>query len=145
MLVTVRVALFLTCYNDTVFPETGKAVVRLLERLGQDVDFPLEQTCCGQMHINTGSQPEALPLVHRFVRVFRPYQAVVSPSGSCVGSVRHQHEMVARHAGDDRLAEAVRELTPRVYDLSEFLLDLLGVADVGGYCPHRVTYPPTCH
>ena len=140
-----RVALFLTCFNDTVFPETGKAVVRLLERLGQDVDFPLAQTCCGQMHVNTGYQREAAPLVRRFVQVFQPYHAVVSPSGSCVGSVRHQHEMVARHAGDEELAAAVRELTPRVYELSEFLVDVLGVTDVGAYYPHRVSYHPTCH
>jgi L-lactate dehydrogenase complex protein LldE len=140
-----RVALFLTCFNDTVFPETGKAVVRLLERLGHEVDFPLAQTCCGQMHVNTGYQREAAPLVRRFVDVFEPYQAVVSPSGSCVGSVRHQHEMVARHAGDEGLADAVRTLSPRVYELSEFLVDVLGVTDVGAYYPHRVTYHPTCH
>jgi L-lactate dehydrogenase complex protein LldE len=140
-----RVALFLTCFNDTVFPETGKAVVRLLERLGHEVDFPLAQTCCGQMHVNTGYQREAAPLVRRFAEVFAPYQAVVSPSGSCVGSVRHQHETVARHAGDEALAGAVRELAPRVYELSEFLVDVLGVTDVGAYYPHRVTYHPTCH
>jgi L-lactate dehydrogenase complex protein LldE len=145
MLVPMRVALFLTCFNDTVFPDTGKAAVRLLERLGHEVDFPLAQTCCGQMHINTGYQREAAPLVRRFVDLFSPYQAVVSPSGSCVGSVRHQHEMVARHAGDEALAGAVRELGPRVYELSEFLVDVLGVTDVGAYYPHRVTYHPTCH
>jgi L-lactate dehydrogenase complex protein LldE len=145
MLVPMRVALFLTCFNDTVFPETGKAVVRLLERLGHEVDFPLAQTCCGQMHINTGYQREAAPLVRRFVDVFTPYQAVVSPSGSCVGSVRHQHAMVARHAGDEGLAGAAGELGPRVYELSEFLVDVLGVTDVGAYYPHRVTYHPTCH
>jgi L-lactate dehydrogenase complex protein LldE len=145
MLWSVRVALFLTCFNDTVFPETGKAVVRLLERLGQDVDFPLGQTCCGQMHINTGYQREAAPLVRRFVDVFSPYEAVVSPSGSCVGSVRHQHETVAAHVGDGALGAAVRELVPRVYDLSEFLVDVLGVTDVGAYYPHRVTLHTTCH
>jgi L-lactate dehydrogenase complex protein LldE len=145
MLSQMRVALFLTCVNDTLFPETGKAVLRLLERLGQDVDFPLGQTCCGQMHVNTGYQRQAAPLVRRFVEVFSPYEAVVGPSGSCVGSVRHQHETVARHVRDERLAAAVRELTPRVYELSEFLVDVLGVTDVGAYFPHRVTYHPTCH
>src|SRR6266508_46492 len=145
MLCCMRVALFVTCFNDTLFPETGKAVVRLLERLGQEVDFPLEQTCCGQMHINTGYQREAAPLVRRFVDVFAPYEAVVSPSGSCVGSVRHQRETVARHVRDEALGAAVRELTPRVYELTEFLVDVLGVTDVGAYYPHRVTYHPTCH
>jgi L-lactate dehydrogenase complex protein LldE len=140
-----RVALFLTCFNDTLFPETGKACVRLLERLGHEVDFPLAQTCCGQMHINTGYQREAVGLVRRFVDVFAPYEAVVSPSASCVGSVRHQHETVARNAGDDGLAAEARELAPRVRELSEFLVDVLGVTDVGAYYPHRVTYHQTCH
>jgi L-lactate dehydrogenase complex protein LldE len=145
MLGRMRVALFITCFNDTVFPETGKAVVRLLERLGQDVEFPPAQTCCGQMHVNTGYQREAAPLVRRFVDVFGGYEAVVCPSASCVGSVRHQHGLVARHAGDDALGAAVAELSPRVYELSEFLVDVLGTTDVGAYYPHRVTYHPTCH
>ena len=67
----VRVSLFITCYNDTLFPATGQAVVRLLERLGHTIDFPLEQTCCGQMHYNTGYQQEAMPLMRRFVEIFR--------------------------------------------------------------------------
>src|SRR5215208_1960336 len=82
----VRVALFITCFNDTLFPETGKATVEILERLGVEVDFPLDQTCCGQMHFNTGYQREAIPLVRRFVRVFKDYEAIVAPSGSCVGA-----------------------------------------------------------
>src|ERR671932_2872686 len=77
---SVRVALFITCFNDTLFPETGRAVVELLERLGVAVDFPLEQTCCGQMHANTGYADEAVPLVRRFVRVFGDAEIVVSPS-----------------------------------------------------------------
>jgi L-lactate dehydrogenase complex protein LldE len=141
----VRLGLFVTCLGDTLFPGVGQSVVRLLERLGHEVDFPLAQTCCGQMHINTGYQREAVPLVRRFAEVFAPYQAVVSPSGSCVGSVRHQHETVARRIRDERLAASVRELRPRVYELSEFLVDVLGVTDVGAYYPHRVTYHPTCH
>jgi L-lactate dehydrogenase complex protein LldE len=82
-----RVALFITCFNDTLFPETGRATVEVLERLGHEVEFPIEQTCCGQMHFNTGYQREAIPLVRRFVEVFFPYEAVVAPSGSCVGMV----------------------------------------------------------
>ncbi len=71
-----RVALFITCSNDTLFPEPGQATVEVLERLGVEVDFPQEQSCCGQMHFNTGYQREALPLVRRFVEVFSPYAAV---------------------------------------------------------------------
>src|SRR6266498_2807774 len=120
-----RIALFVTCLADTMFPEAAKATVALLERLGHEVVFPVEQTCCGQMHVNTGYQKDALPLVRRHVRTFAPYDVIVAPSGSCVGSVRHQHAMVASSAGDLRLAARA--------------------ADVGAYYPHRVTYHPTCH
>jgi L-lactate dehydrogenase complex protein LldE len=138
-----RVALFATCFNDTMWPETPKATVRLLERLGCRVEFPEEQTCCGQMLTNTGYAADAVPLVRHFVDVFGDYDAVVAPSGSCVGSVREQHRMIAQ--GDDTLMSRVDDVAPRVYELSEFLVDVLGVTDVGAYFPHRVTYHPTCH
>ena len=143
--ITVRVALFITCFNDTLFPATGRATVEVLERLGVEVDFPLAQTCCGQMHFNTGYQREAIPLVRRFVEVFGDYEAVVAPSGSCVSMVRELYPMAADLAGDPRLAERVEDLGPRVFELSEFLVKRLGVTDVGAYYPHRVTYHPTCH
>ena len=81
-----KVALFVTCFNDTMFPESAKATVELLERLGVDVDFPAGQTCCGQMHINTGYRAEAVPLVRRYVETFEGYDAVVAPSASCAGT-----------------------------------------------------------
>jgi len=140
-----RVALFATCFNDTMWPETPKAVVRLLERLGCTVEFPLAQTCCGQPFTNTGYAREALPLVERFVDVFAGYDAVVAPSGSCVGSVRHQHATIARDHGRPELAARASAGARRVYELSEFLVDVLGVTDVGASFPHRVTYHPTCH
>jgi L-lactate dehydrogenase complex protein LldE len=143
--ITMRVALFITCFNDTLFPETGRATVEVLERLGVEVDFPLAQTCCGQMHFNTGYQREAIPLVRRFVGIFGGYDAVVAPSGSCVSMVRELYPMAADLAGDPHLAEKVEELGPRVFELSEFLVRKLGVTDVGAYYPHRVTYHPTCH
>jgi L-lactate dehydrogenase complex protein LldE len=141
----VRVALFITCFNDTLFPRTGQAVVRVLERLGHAVDFPLEQTCCGQMHANSGYQLEAVPLARRFVRAFGDYEAIVCPSGSCVAMVTEQYPRLAELAGDPALARAVEGLTPRVHEFSSFLIDVLGVEDVGAYFPHRVTYHPTCH
>ncbi|MGA9858628.1 MAG: (Fe-S)-binding protein [Solirubrobacteraceae bacterium] len=140
-----RVSLFITCFNDTIFPQTGQAVVTLLERLGVTVDFPLEQTCCGQMHFNTGYATEAIPLVRRFVEVFSDSELIVSPSASCVGMVRDYYPRVAELAGDAGLAAAVAELRPRVLELSELLVDQLGVEDVGAHFPHRVTYHPTCH
>jgi L-lactate dehydrogenase complex protein LldE len=141
----VRVALFTTCLVDGLFPDVGKATVAVLERLGHDVDFPTAQTCCGQMHVNTGYQRAALPLVRRYVDVFAGYDAIVAPSGSCVGSIRHQHAMVARRFGDESLATAAEDVATRTYELSQFLVDVLGVEDVGAYFPHRVTYHPTCH
>ena len=139
------VALFATCFNDTMWPEAPRATVLLLERLGCRVRFPREQTCCGQMFTNTGYADEATPLVRRFVDVFEPYEYVVAPSGSCVGSVREQHPMLARRAGDAGLEAAAQTTARRTYELSEFLVDVLGVTDVGAYFPHRVTYHPTCH
>lgn len=140
-----RISLFITCFNDTLFPQTGQAMVALLERLGHTVDFPLAQTCCGQMHFNTGYQREAIPLARHFVDVFGDAEIVVSPSASCVGMVREFYPRLAEVAHDARLAQAVADLIPRVYELSEFLVYKLGVEDVGAYYPHRVTYHPTCH
>ena len=140
-----RIALFVTCLADTLFPDVGQATTALLERLGHQVEFPWAQTCCGQMHVNTGYQREALPLVRRYVETFEPYDVVVAPSGSCVGSIRHQHAMVARRFGDDGLARRAEAVAGRTFELSQLLIDVLGVEDVGAYYPHRVTYHPTCH
>ena len=140
-----RVALQVTCLNDALFPDVGRATVTLLRRLGVEVDFPVGQTCCGQPMVNTGYLDEALPAVRRFTESFEGYDAVVTPSGSCTGSVRHQHAVVARRSGDTALAEKVAELAPKTYELTEFLVDVLGVEDVGAYFPRVVTYHPTCH
>src|SRR6201995_2085627 len=122
-----RVALLVTCFNDTLFPQAGRATVELLERVGCTVDFPLDQTCCGQMHVNSGYEHEADGLMERFARVFGGYETVVSPSASCVAHVRE------RIPGVEGL------------ELSEFLVARLGVVDVGASFPHRVTLHPTCH
>ena len=138
-----RVALFTTCLIDALFPDAGRATVRLLERLGQPLEFPLEQTCCGQMHANSGYlEPE---LVRRYAKTFAEYDAVVVPSGSCAGSIRHQHPMIARLSGDETLAAQAEAIAAKTYELSEFLIDALDIDDVGAYFPHRVTYHPTCH
>jgi L-lactate dehydrogenase complex protein LldE len=134
-----------TCINDALFPDTGRNVVRLLRRLGVEVDFPEAQTCCGQPMINTGYLDEAVPVLRTFVGAFEGYDAVVTPSGSCAGATRHQHDIVARRSGDAGLREAAAEVSGRVHELSEFLVDVLGVEDVGASFPHRVTYHPTCH
>jgi L-lactate dehydrogenase complex protein LldE len=142
-----RIALIATCLGDAMFPSVPRATVRLLERLGHEVVFPAGQTCCGQMHVNTGYLAEALPVVRHHVEVFEgaSWDVAVAPSGSCVGSVRHQQAMVARRFGEVDLAERATALSDRTYELSELLVDVLGVTDVGAYYPHRVTYHPTCH
>ncbi|HEX6867992.1 MAG TPA: (Fe-S)-binding protein [Candidatus Limnocylindrales bacterium] len=139
-----RIALFITCYNDLLFPEVGQAIVRLLRRLGHDVEFPSEQTCCGQMHFNSGYQDACVPLVERFTDVFAGYDVVVTPSGSCAAMVRHHHRVVAEGTSGD-LADRVATVAPRVHELSEFLVDVLGVTDVGARFPHTVAFHPTCH
>ena len=143
--VDLRVSLFITCYNDTLFPETGKAVVRVLERLGHTVEFPAGQTCCGQMHYNTGYQAQAAPLLPRFVQQFQDAEAVVVPSSSCVAMMRDHYPLMAKASGDAGLIAAVHALLPRVWEFSEFLTKRLGLEDVGAYYPHRVTYHASCH
>jgi L-lactate dehydrogenase complex protein LldE len=141
----VRIALFATCLADTLYPDVPRATVTLLERLGHEVVFPPEQTCCGQMHVNTGYQRAALPLIRHYVDTFEPHEVIVAPSGSCVGSISHQHAMVARRLGDDRLADRAEAVASRTYELSQLLIDVLQVEDVGAHYPHRVAYHPTCH
>ena len=131
-----RIALFVTCIGDAVAPEVGKATVAVLERLGHEVVFPEGQTCCGQMHMNSGYRKEARALAQRFVRVFGEYDTIVSPSSSCVGMVRHLYPELAPELG---------AIGGRVFELSELLVRRLGVTDVGASFPERVTYHPTCH
>ncbi|NUR16480.1 MAG: (Fe-S)-binding protein, partial [Dermatophilaceae bacterium] len=145
-----KMALFVTCLGDVLFPTVARATVDVLERLGHEVVFPEAQTCCGQMHTNTGYQHDAVDLVRHHVDVFERVlaqgcEAVVAPSGSCVGSVRHQHAAVARRGGDEALAVRAEAVAARTFELSELLVDVLGVTDVGAAYPHRVTYHPTCH
>jgi L-lactate dehydrogenase complex protein LldE len=140
-----RASLFITCYNDTLFPEAGHAVVRLLERLGVELDFLPAQTCCGQMHANTGFRPEAFSQAKRFVQLYRDVECVVIPSSSCVAMIRDQYPGLFEELGNEELRTQFAILLPRVYELSEFLIDKLGVEDVGAYFPHRVTYHASCH
>ena len=122
-----QIALFATCIGDTMFPEAARATVEVLERLGHDVVFPTDQTCCGQMHLNAGYADEAAKLARRFAAIFGSYELVVAPSASCVGTLRE-------HFG-----------AANVYELSELLVQKLDLEDVGASFPHRVTYHPTCH
>ena len=142
-----RVALFVTCLADALFPQVGKATVALLERLGHEVVFPQAQTCCGQMHVNTGYQRRgaaAGPPPRRGVRRVRR-------GGRAVRLVRRlgpppaRRRWPRRHGDSRRWPPRPRRVAARTYELSELLVDVLGVEDVGAYFPHRVTYHPTCH
>jgi L-lactate dehydrogenase complex protein LldE len=140
-----RASLFITCYNDTLFPETGRAVVSLLERLGVQFDFHPKQTCCGQMHANTGFRAEAFSQAKRLVRLYQNTETIVVPSSSCVAMIRDQYPGLIDELGNDSLRKDFAALLPRIYELSEFLIDRLNVEDVGAYFPHRVTYHASCH
>jgi L-lactate dehydrogenase complex protein LldE len=140
-----RVALFITCVNDAMFPDTGKATVAILRRLGIDVEFPTSQSCCGQPHYNSGYPAETLPLMRRFVRAFSDYDVIVSPSASCVSMVHENYASLAELAGDSALEADVTAHVPRVLEFSQLLVDRMGVTDVGAHFPHTVTYHPACH
>lgn len=145
-----RIAIAATCIADAMFPQAPIATVKILERLGHTVVFPPKQTCCGQMHINTGYLDKAVPVVENHVNTFAPvldneWDAVVIPSGSCAGAIRHQQSMVLNRAGKPELAKTATAVAAKTYELSELLVDVLGVTNVGAYFPHRVTFHPTCH
>ncbi|MFI0943470.1 (Fe-S)-binding protein [Streptomyces sp. NPDC021020] len=144
-----RVALFVTCVNDLLYPGTGRATVRLLERLGVTVDFPAAQSCCGQPQFNTGYRRETEPLVLRMAAAFEEYDHVVTPSGSCAAMVRDNYPRIGAKAKaegrGEELERAAAALAAKTYELTEFLVDVLGVTDVGAYFPHTVTYHPSCH
>ena len=140
-----RISLFITCYNDTLFPQTGRAVVAVLERLGHTVEFRAAQTCCGQMHYNSGYQTDAFPLMEKFLDDFHDADVVCIPSSSCVAMIREHYPVMAAKNGNDQIINRVSALLPRVFEFSELLVDKLGVEDTGAYFPHMVTLHPSCH
>lgn len=142
-----KVALFSTCIGDAMFPDASKATAVILARLGVEVVFPTAQTCCGQMHVNTGYQKEAIPLIETYVDAFADpsIDYVVAPSGSCIGAVREQHEDIANRYGSAALRDGAKKAASKSLDLPEFLIDVAGVEDVGAFFPHTVTYHPSCH
>jgi L-lactate dehydrogenase complex protein LldE len=137
-----KVSLFVPCFVDQLSPEVALDTARVLRGIGRAVDFPQEQTCCGQPAFNTGYWDDARPVAERFVRIFRSSEAVVCPSGSCTTMVRNFYpELLA----GTRLAGEARSICARVFEFSEFLVKIAGVADVGACFPHRVTFHDACH
>lgn len=144
---SMRIALFVTCLADTLAPRAARATVEVLERLGHVVVFPEDQTCCGQMHLNSGYRDHAASLARRTARIFSDpgFDAIVCPSSSCAGTLLEQYPKLAAASGDAAFAAEVDALRPKVHEFSSFLVDRIGVVDVGAVFPHRVAYHPTCH
>ena len=139
----VRVSLFVTCVVDQLFPKVGLAMADVLESLGYAVDFPEDQTCCGQPAFNSGYRDEARAVARHFLNVFREADCIVVPSGSCTSMITHHFEDIFQNDAD-RLAEA-RALEPKVYEFSKFLLEVARVEDVGARLDEIVTYHDSCH
>jgi L-lactate dehydrogenase complex protein LldE len=135
-----KVALFIPCYVDQFYPQVGMATVKILEHFGVDHTFPAAQTCCGQPMANSGCMPEAKPLALRFVEIFKKYQYIVAPSGSCVSMVRNHYSTFFDK--DDVEANEVRR---RTYELSEFLTNVLKVDKLDGKFAHTVGIHQSCH
>ena len=127
-----RVALFIPCFVDQLFPHVGVAMVNVLQRLNVEVSYPEAQTCCGQPAFNTGYWDEARQLARRYAQVFAGHDAIVSPSGSCTAMVRNFYPELGIKV-------------PATYEFAEFLVRKLGVTDVGAKFPARVTYHDACH
>jgi L-lactate dehydrogenase complex protein LldE len=138
----VRVALFIPCFVDQLTPEVGLDMVRVLRRLGYDVDFPEGQTCCGQPGFNSGYWNDAKPLAERFLSVFSSAEIVVCPSGSCTTMVRNFYPQLL---ADSPLREKALEVGRKVFEFTEFLTRVAKVTDVGASFPFRVTYHDACH
>jgi L-lactate dehydrogenase complex protein LldE len=134
-----RVALFIPCYVDQLYPRVGLATVRVLEQVGIQAEFPEEQTCCGQPMANAGVGDAAAPLARKFLDVFSAYDAIVCPSGSCTSMVRNHYE---HYVGEDPRYALVRK---RTYELCEFLFDVAGVKELRGRYPHKVGLHQSCH
>lgn len=134
-----RVGLFIPCYIDQFYPHVGMATVRVLEHFGATVEFPTEQTCCGQPLANVGLADDARPLAERFVEIFAAYDYVVGPSGSCISMVRNHYEDLL---GD---SEPYQKLQRKTFELCEFLVDVLKVSSIKGRFPYRVGVHQGCH
>jgi len=136
------VSLFIPCFVDQLMPEVAIDAVKVLRRVGCEVDFPEDQTCCGQPAFNTGYWNEARPCAERFLRVFKHAEVIVCPSGSCTAMVRSFYPELLH--GTALAVDAV-ELGRRTFELSEFLVKVKGITDVGAVFPHTVTYHAACH
>ncbi len=134
-----KVGLFIPCYIDQLYPQVGIASLKILEHFGADVEYPESQTCCGQPMANTGCTNEVGPLAKRFLEIFKSYDAVVCPSGSCVSMVKHHYE---EYLGDD---PDYKQLKEKTFELCEYLTGPMGIKKLDGQFPHKVGLHQSCH
>lgn len=137
-----KVSMFITCISDAVFPKVGEAMVRLLARYGVRLDFPEVQTCCGQPAYNSGYWDEARQAALTIVQAFEDSDYVIAPSGSCTGMLHHYPKLFQNDPVN--LAKA-QDLQRKSFEFSQFMVQVLGVTDLGAVFPHKVTYHPSCH
>jgi L-lactate dehydrogenase complex protein LldE len=137
-----KVSLFIPCLTDQFFPRVGLNLVKILKKAGASVDYPMEQTCCGQPAFNSGYHEEAIELAERFLRVFRQAEYIVAPSGSCTSMVKIFYPEIVL---DQHLSELLHEVVSKTYEFSEFLVNVMGITDFGARFPHKVTYHDACH
>ena len=138
-----RVSLFITCLADQIYPEVGESVVRLLHRYGCEVDFPRQQTCCGQPAYNSGYQDDAREVARNLIRAFEHSDYVVSPSGSCTGMVHHYYPQLFEN--EPEWKAKAEKLIGKTYEFSQFLVNVLGVKDLGAVYEGKATYHQSCH
>lgn len=138
-----KVAIFITCLSDSIYPRVGEAMARILARSGVKVEFPKTQTCCGQPAFNSGFWEEAKSAAETLISAFEPYDFVISPSGSCTGMIQHYYPKLFEHDPDK--LNKVEDLRAKTYEFSQFMIHVLGVEDLKASYPYKITYHPSCH
>ncbi|NEU25914.1 (Fe-S)-binding protein [Paenibacillus polymyxa] len=137
-----KVSLFITCLSDAIYPRVGEAMARLLARYGVELEFPKVQTCCGQPSYNSGYWDETRVAAKTILRAFNDSDFVVAPSGSCTYMIHHYPELFKN---EPKWLDSARRLEQKTYEFTQFMVQVLGVTDVGASFPHTVTYHPSCH
>ncbi len=138
-----KASIFITCICDSMFPQVGEAMVRVLEKLGVTLDFPPDQTCCGQPALSSGYWEDARPVAETMLAAFKDSQYVVAPAGSCITAVKEYYPLLFED-NPEQYRQA-KELGAKIYEFSEFVVRILNKQDVGARFPHRVTYHSSCH
>jgi L-lactate dehydrogenase complex protein LldE len=137
-----KISLFIPCLTEHLYPDSGLSMVKIFRHLGHEVEYVENQTCCGQPAFNSGYQKEMTAVAERFIRLFKDKEYIVAPSGSCVAMVRVFYKDLKIN---DELKPALKELTGKIFEFTEFMIDILKVSDLGGKFEHKVTYHDSCH